>query len=192
MPHLTPTEFLTGILVVTTAIYAWITFKIMKANKQIVGAMHEQREAEVRPYVTINVFTVPRNPIFYLRIANTGKTGANNVRLTLDRDFYPYGQTNAPSLKAITAFQQPIQQLPPGAEMVFGLAQGFVVLGNNVDEAVTPPVFSISATYSFGERTVSETTTIDLRPYKESKNEPSPAIDELEKIREALEKIANK
>ena len=112
--------------------------------------------------------------------------------LNLDRDFYQFGQKDRPSLREASAFQQPIEQLPPGAEMIFGLVQGFVVLGDDADKSVTPPVFSIDATYSYGKRTVSERTTIDLRPYKESMDPPSAIVDELKKIREQLQIIAKK
>ena len=76
--------------------------------------------------------------------------------------------------------------------MIFGLAQGFVVLGSHSDPSVTPPVFSINATYSYGEKRVSETTTIDLRPYGESMDPPSAIAEELKKIREQLETIAKR
>ena len=61
---------------------------------------------------------------------------------------------------------------------------------NATSDDVTPAVFSIRATYSFGEKTFSETTTIDLRPYSDGML-PAPAdVEELKKIREQLEKIA--
>ena len=176
-------DVLTALLVGITGFYAWVTYKMLTALQQ-------QAEAVTRPYLTINVFSEPNGVIFYLRIANTGKTGASNVRLTLDRDFYQFGQKDRPSLREASVFQQPIEQLPPGAEMIFGLVQGFVVLGDDADKSVTPPVFSIDAKYSYGKKTVSERTTIDLRPYKESMDPPSAIVDELEKIRKQLEKIS--
>ena len=112
------------------------------------------------------------------------------MRLTLDRDFYQLGQKGMPNLREASVFQQPIEQLPPGAEMIFALAQAFVVLDDEADQSVTPQMFSISATYSYGEKHVSEMTTIDLRPYKASMHPPSVIADELQKIREQLEKVA--
>lgn len=185
-------EVLTGALVLITGFYAWVTYHIMVANRRTLETMNLQAEAISRPYVEINVFSVPNSVIFHLRIANTGKTGASDVRLTLDRDFHQYGQKNRPSLRQATVFQQPIEQLPPGAEMIFGLAQAFVVLGDEADAAVTPPVFSITAEYSFAGKRVVERTTIDLRPYKESMDRPSAVADELKKIREQLEKLVSK
>jgi hypothetical protein len=183
---------LTAALVAVTGFYAWVTFRIMGANERVVAAMQQQAEAEGRPYLTVNVFSIPKGVVFYLRIANTGRTAANDVRLTLDRDFYQYGQKSHPSLRSATAFQQPIEQLPPGSELVFGLAQGFVVLGKDADPAITPPVFTITATYSYGSKTVTERTTIDLRPYGESMDPPSAVVDELERIRKEIEKLGKK
>ena len=178
-------EWLTSLLVLITGYYAWVTHKMLTTVQQ-------QSEAVARPYLTINVFSEPHGVLYYLRIANTGRTGASNVRLTLDRDFYQLGQKHMPNLREASAFQQPIEQLPPGAEIVFGLAEGFVVLDDKADQSVTPLIFSINATYSYGEKTVSEMTTIDFRPYKASMHPPSVIADELKNIREQLEKIAKK
>ena len=86
--------------------------------------MQQQSEAITRPYLTINVFSEPHGVLYYLRIANTGKTVASNVRLTLDRDFYQLGQKHMPNLREASVFQQPIEQLPPGAEMNLRLGSG--------------------------------------------------------------------
>ena len=179
------TILLTTVLVGITGYYAWVTHRMLTT-------MQQQSEAITRPYLTINVFSEPHGVLYYLRIANTGKTVASNVRLTLDRDFYQLGQKHMPNLREASVFQQPIEQLPPGAEMIFGLAPAHVVLNDKADQSVTPRVFSISATYSFGEKSIFETTTIDLQPYKESMHPPSVIADELKKIREQLEEIVRK
>ena len=179
------TILLTTVLVSITGYYAMVTHKMFKI-------MQQQSEAITRPYLTINVFSEPHGVLYYLRIANTGRTGASDVRLTLDRDFYQLGQKHMPNLREASVFRQPIEQLPPGAEMIFGLAPAFVVLDDKADQSVTPQIFSIHATYSYGEKPVSEMTTIDLRPYKASMHPPSVIADELQQIREQLEKVAAK
>jgi hypothetical protein len=66
---------------------------------------------------------------------------------------------------------------------------GLVVLNATSDD-LTPAVFSIEATYSFGEKAFSETTTINLRPNSDGML-PAPAdVEELKRIREQLEQIA--
>lgn len=185
-------ELLTSALVLITGFYAWVTFRIMRANERTVASVREQTEALNRPYVTITVLTVPDSPVFYLKIANTGRTGAGNVRLQMDRDFYQYGRKDGRNLRSLAAFQQPIDQLPPGSEIVFALAQAFVVFGKDADPTITPQVFEVRASYRYGATEVDEKTIIDLRPYFLSVDKPDRMIDVLQAIRKELEKIAKK
>ena len=185
-------ELLTAALVAITGFYAWVTFRIMKANEEIVSATRDQIEAMTRPYVNVGLLTVPNSHLFYLRLANSGKTGARNLRLALDRDFFQYGRKDGTNLREVVAFREPIQQLSPGSEIVFGLAMGPQLVGEHLNAALTPPVFSISATYSYGEKTITEETTIDVRPYRDSMRPPSAVATELQGVREQLEKIAQK
>jgi hypothetical protein len=70
-------EVLTGILVVITGFYAYVTFRILKVNRDAVAAVREQIESSLRPYVTVKLI-LEQFPIFHLRVANDGKTSANN------------------------------------------------------------------------------------------------------------------
>jgi hypothetical protein len=184
-------ELLTAVLVAITAFYAWATFRILQANEKVVSIMREQSEALSRPYVSINTFLVPKSSVVYLRICNIGKTAAIKLRLELDRDFYKYGQSDERrNLAGHSAFQDTIDCFPPNAELVFALAQGFVIFGSNSDPNVTPPSFSIKATYSYAQKTVTEVTSVDLKPYLYSQPEPSPLLDRLEGIEKAIGKIS--
>ena len=185
-------EGLTGALVLITGFYAYVTFRIMVANERIVSTMREQTESLTRPYVVVAVMTVPDSPVFYLRVANTGRTGAENVRLIMDRDFFQYGRKDGRNLRTLAAFQQPIDQLAPGSEIIFGLAQAFVVFAQDADSAITPSVFEIAATYRYSDKQVHEKTIIDLRPYYLSIDRPDPLVDELKGIKEQLEKLVKK
>ena len=98
------TILLTTVLVSITGYYAMVTHKMFKV-------MQQQSEAITRPYLTINVFSEPHGVLYYLRITNTGRTGASDVRLTLDRDFYELGQKHMPNLREASVFRQPIEQL---------------------------------------------------------------------------------
>lgn len=186
-------EVLTACLVIITAFYAWATYHILKANKAVVALMSEQSEALTRPYVTVSVFLMPDSPIFTLRIANTGKTQAKDLRLTLDRDFQKYGRISPDSnLSSFVAFNEKIDSFPPGAELYFDLAQSFVIFGENTDKNSTPTVFTISSEYSYGNKTVTEKNTIDLRPYYMSNLPDNPYLDELKKLRESIDKAGDK
>lgn len=46
-------EFLTALLVIITAFYAWVTYKMLKANERVVETMRNEFEAMQRPYITM-------------------------------------------------------------------------------------------------------------------------------------------
>jgi len=112
------------------------------------------------------------------------------LRLTLDRDFFQWGETSGPdnNIRTRNAFSLPIDSFPPDTELLFALGQGWVLFGENANPAVTPLQFNITATYEFFGKKVEEITRIDRRPYLGTEGEHDPIVEELEKIRKALEK----
>jgi len=183
-------EFLTALLVVITGFYAWVTYRILKANELVVGAMREQSEATYRPYVTITLFLEPDNPIFYLRIANRGKTSATDLRLAIDRSFFKFGERSERNdLASFAAFNQPIDSLPPESEIVFGLAQGFVVFAEGADPTTCPSTFTVTAGYKFGAKQVEERHVIDLKPYLHADVPQDSLIRKLKAINDSLGKL---
>jgi hypothetical protein len=184
-------EILTTLLVAITGFYAWATCRILRANEQVVSVMQEQSEAINRPYIAVSTFLVPRSVMIYLKIENIGKTAAQVLHLTLDRDFYKFGRRGEEdNLATFSAFTQPIKTFPPGAQLVFPLAQAFVVFGEGANSEATPRVFNVHATYSYLQRTVTETTTIDLNPYLKSQPEPDPMLDKLDAMVKSLDTMA--
>lgn len=186
---MTTIDYLTAILVFVTSIYSYLTYKMAKASEASVQAVREQSEAMLRPYVNVSPFVRPHTTILYLRIENTGKTGAENLRISMDKDFFQFGKAKQPdhNLRTKAAFVDTIQSLPPGGSLVFALAQGFVIFGPGADATVVPQQFSVTATYNFAGKQVTETHRIDLRPYIGSEGEHDPVVDELEKLRKVAE-----
>ncbi|WP_211003907.1 hypothetical protein [Rhodanobacter sp. B2A1Ga4] len=182
-------EVLTGLLVLITGFYAWVTFKMLRANERVVAAMSEQTEAAYRPYVTVTPFLEPDNPIFYLRIANVGKTAALDLRLTLDKSFFKFGQP-AKDIAKFSVFTNQIDAFPAGSEIVFALAQSFVVFVNDGNNPQCPTTFSVGAQYRHGAKAVDETHLIDLRPYLNADVPQDPYVRKLKDINETLAKIA--
>lgn len=184
------TEFLTALLVIITGFYAWVTYRILKANERVVEAMREQSEATYRPYVTVSPFLEPDNPIFFLRIANLGKTAATDLRLDIDRSFFKFGERSERNdLASFAAFNEPIDSLPPDSEIVFGLAQGFVVFAEGADPTTCPPTFAVTASYKFGTRQVEERHIIDLKPYLHADVPQDPVIRKLRAINDSIDKL---
>lgn len=141
-------EILTAILVVITGIYAWFTFRILKANEKVVEQMRSQQEAMYRPYISVSPVVYPENPIVILKIKNSGLTAAHNLRLSLDKDFYKFGKKEEENnLRSLTAFKKPIDSFVPGAEIFFYLAQSFVIFGKKADPNLTPTSFTVTAEY---------------------------------------------
>ncbi len=183
-------EILTGILAFITAIYAYLTYRMAVASEASVKAITAQSEAMSRPYVTVAPFVRPHTDILYLRIQNSGRTSAENVSLCLDKDFFQFGETNRPdrNLRKIVAFSEPMDSMPPGFELLFALAQGPSLFGANAKPEAVPTQFAITATYGFSGKRVEEVTRIDLRPYIGSEGEREPIVEELERIRNVLQK----
>lgn len=182
-------EYITGILAFITAIYAYLTHRMAKAAEASVDAMHAQNDALTRPYITIAPFVRPHTPFLYLRIENTGRTAADNVRFTLDRDFFQFGETKNPkkNLRNMSAFQKPIDSMAPGFRLNFALGQGWVIFGEDADPSVTPDRFTITANYEYSGKSVEESHLVDLQPYIGTEGDHDAVVEELEKIRKALE-----
>jgi hypothetical protein len=177
-------EILTAALVLITGFYAWATYKILRANERVVEVMHEQAEAMTRPYVSVSVFLEIDNPIFYLRVVNTGKTSAINLKLSMDKPF--------DRLADKSTFNEMIQSFPPGSELIFLLAQSFVIFAENADTNKMPTCFNVTAEYSFGGRRVRESNIIDLKPYMGSNIPQNAYVRKLVDINESIQTIAKK
>jgi hypothetical protein len=182
-------EYLTAILVFVTAIYTYLTHRMAKVSEASVDAMREQSEAMLRPYITASPFIRAHTPLLYLRIKNTGRMGAQNLRLTLDRDFFQFGEKDVAdkNLRIKSAFSTPIDSFPPETELIFALGQGWVLFGENAQPDVSPTQFNVTATYEFLGKKVEEVNRIDLRPYMGSEGERNPVVEELEQIRKVME-----
>ena len=206
--RITMTEILTSLLVLITGFYAWVTYRILRANEQVLSVMNQQVEtmreqagvmqaqtealrqqtdALMRPYITIKTYLVRGSKTIYLNITNAGKSAAENLRLKPDRDFHRFGDaTENKNLANLNAFQNTIDCFPPSSQLTFSLAQGIHLFSEGADPNRTPPTFSIKAIYSYGDKTYDETTIIDLRQYLNTEPEPNPLIDQLKEIKEVL------
>ena len=63
-----------------------------------------------------------------------------------------------------------------------------MIFGEDSQPEITPPQFNVTASYKFRGKQIEETNRIDLRPYIGSEGGRDPVVEELEKIREVLEK----
>lgn len=185
---MTMLELLTLVLVSITAFYAWSNFRILKANENVVSVMQAQHESMTRPYIIVRAFTDPGNPIIFLEIRNTGLTAATDLRLTLDRDFYQFGERppQGRNLTDANAFQYPIESFPPGATLNFYLATGQNIFGEGANQDLTPGLFKVTARYSYTGKTVTEATAIDLKQFLGTRLDETELTQNLKEIKKAL------
>jgi len=185
-------EYLTAILVFITAIYAYLTYRMAKTSEASVEEMRQQSEATMRPYIVVAPFVRPHTPLLYLRIVNTGKNTAHNLKLSIDKDFFQFGETQSDkNLRNKSAFTVPMDSFPPNTELIFALAQGWILFEGTGKPDICPTQFTITAQYEFSSKQVVEKHHIDLRGYLGSEGERDPLVEELEKIRKVMEKNKN-
>jgi hypothetical protein len=111
------------------------------------------------------------------------------LRLTLDKDFYQHAdKRESQNLAKLPAFTQTIECLAPGVKLQFILGVGHKVLGEGVEDSC-PKVFAVQASYSFAGATYAEATTVDLRPLMHTTVIHDPVAEEVEKLRQSLEKL---
>lgn len=163
------------------------TFQILRANRQTVEIMKEQVLSTTRPYVQVSPWIRSGSTMLMLTIRNSGASAAQNLKLTIDRDFFFNAeQIESKNLRSYTAFAQTIQSLPPKAELSFHLGLGHVIF-SNVERC--PRQFTVSANYEFDGCEVTETSTVDLQPFMYSAKPIDPIVEQLEKLNQNIASI---
>ena len=168
-------EILTGLLVILTGVYAFLTYFILQA-------MREQQNAQVRPYVTFDI--VPHDPFLEALITNTGKTAALGVSVSLKPNIEVelLDERRIPNVSSKT-----IELLAPGRTID-------EFFGDFEQVAKQNPALRFSGTVSYNDlsgRNYSEPFTIDLN-YAEIRgliSKPDVA-EELKKLNENFRDLA--
>lgn len=185
-------EWLTLSNVLLTAVFAGLTFFILRANRAAVAAMRDQMADQNRPFVAVTVQVRMGTPVIQLLVRNLGRSPAQNLRLHIDRDFFQFGEKGeGRNLAKQSAFSQPIDCLPPMAELLFDLGVGHQIFAGSADQTVCPHTFSVSADYEHGKSRYSDKTNIDLRPYLGTSVSHHPVVEELEQVRKSIDKLSS-
>ena len=184
-------KWLTLANVLLTAMFAGLTFFILRANRAAVGAMREQMADQNRPFVAVTVQVRMGTPVIQLLIKNVGRSPAQNLRLRLDRDFFQFGEKGENrNLAKQSAFSQSIDCLPPMSELLFDLGMGFEIFASGADPTICPHTFEMSAEYEYGKNKYSEKTHVDLRPYMGTSVPRHPVVEELERVRKSIDNLS--
>lgn len=191
LPILTNTDWLTLALVVVTAFYAWATLKILRANEAMVSTMRDQQNAAMRPYILVSTSVRTGTQLLYLSIKNVGKTAALGLKLSPDKSFYQLGEKREErNIANSAAFSRVIDSLPPDGQFLFLLGHGPTLYGSSNTEELSPLLFQVTAKYMSGSESISETSTVDLRPYNNTDIPHDPIVEELGKLREEFVKLS--
>ena len=183
-------EWLTLANVVLTAVFAGLTVFILRANRAAVSAMREQMADQNRPFVAVTVQMRMGSSIIQLLIKSVGKSPAQNLRLSIDRDFFQFGEKDENrNLAKQSAFSQAIDCLPPMSELLFDLGAGPSLYGTQADQAVCPHTFEVTADYEYGKSKYREKTHVDLRPYLGTSVPHHPVVEGLELVRKSIDNL---
>lgn len=183
-------EWLTLANVLLTATFAGLTFFILRANRAAVGAMREQMADQNRPFVVVTVQVRIGTSVIQLLVRNVGRSPAQNLRLSLDRDFFQFGEKcEGRNLAKQSAFSQPIDSLPPMSELLFDLGAGFKIFEGGADPTICPHTFEVAAEYDYGKNKYSEKNHVDLRPYIDASVQHHPVVEELERVRKSIDSL---
>ena len=172
----------TGLLMVLlTFIYVVCTVIMLLQFK-------EQAWMANRAYVVVRL-TFRHKMLLMLELANEGKSPAQVLKLSLDRDVYEGGDTKK-RLNDMPLFSETYQTVPPGGRYFHYLWPG----GAKVGTELFPKEFKVTASYESLGRPVREETTLHPFLYAEY---PSLAPEEsleklagcLEETKKTLEKI---
>jgi len=162
----------TVILTIITGYYAFQTYRLVNLNEKMV-------ESQIRPYISITPYTW--DCIVALLIKNLGKSAAQNVRFSLDKDVPQFDGKK--KLNEFNLFKDPIASFPSGAEYHVDIAQSFVIL-NPANKF--PTQFTIRCNYEFHGKPHQEDYCIDLKSYDNTSYPRNALVDEIKKFREEL------
>lgn len=147
------TVFTFGLLLVT-GIYAWLTYKLVQAS--------EQQAWEIsRPRVVVALQSNQGGQFLLLHIENTGLTGAENLRLSVDRPVrQQFGANN--DITAAPIFQDGLKLFQPRLPIRLGLGVAHAYLNEGVDRNQHPLSFTVTAEYSGAGRRLQEVFPIEV------------------------------
>jgi hypothetical protein len=188
MSSVAATNWLTVCLVVVNVLYCYFTYKIVQKNSDMVAQMKAQYESFIAPVISVTI-QLKQTVVVCLKVKNNGHSAAKNLHLSLDKDFYQFGVfEEAKNMRNFLAFQQTIPSFSPGEEIFFPMSQGFN-LGKSVeDRIITPYEFTVGVRYEFAGQPVNQQHEVNLQAYLQSQQDRSEMLEELEKIRQVLEK----
>ncbi|MBN9405693.1 MAG: hypothetical protein J0I00_09745 [Burkholderiales bacterium] len=188
-----PTDWLTLALVIITGGYAWITWRISKANQATVDEMRLQYAAAMSPHIQVTPNLDDSSRCIIIQIENCGKTAANDLELIIKPEIGDADTPELAALRILPAFSRPIQTFAPSSKLRFIVDRRPSLL-DGVNGAAGAK-FIITANYSTTTDRISKDFLVDTEPFLHSDPNFNPnarALQDLKfELRDGLREIAN-
>ncbi len=186
-------DYLTATLALITAIYAFITHRILIANQKAVKVMERQIEESTRPYVLAHAYTPMGSQSFELQITNLGKSVAYDVSLKLDKEIYIGGVVkNESKFSELPIFRDGMPSMAPGFKISFYLGTSFKVLSGDENQVKSPKEFKITISYRNGRgRKYEDFFNVNIGVFEQSAIHYPDGTQSLKKIADMISKIEN-
>jgi hypothetical protein len=178
------------LLAAITAYYAFLTQKLLAANRESLSLAERQMEAQSRPYIEVSPLVREGSSMFQLRISNSGKSSANNLRLTIAPDFYRlHNKSENNHLQRLYPFSENIDSFGPALELVIDLGVSYQFFQGPENDAVSPPRFTVHASYSSESNRYDETTVVDLNIFRGSSAAAVGSVQELKEMNKEIGRL---
>lgn len=146
--------FLTFGLLLATWIYAWLTWRLVRAS--------EAQSWEIaRPRVLVSLQTTQGGQYMVLQIENLGLLPANDLKIEIDRPLFSQ-VAGKQDIREIPLFKHGLSSLFPRTRIRIGLGVAFNYLKEDVDRMKHPLAFEIRAHYSSPGKEIFDTFPIDV------------------------------
>ena len=170
------------IMAIMSTLLVFITFAYVVFTKRMVKEMQITREADLRPYIIVDILLSGRK--FNLIIKNNGKTAAQKVRFSLNKNVETMWKRK---LNEMLIFREGVSFFSPGKEFIISLGPDTLFFGKDTEGSKYPKDFTIITEYIyFNKIKATETTTINLEEYLYSRPYPSELMKSIENMGSAI------
>jgi len=176
-------------LAAITLLYACLTYRLVTLSQDTLSDARLQSQRDNRPYIDVVALQREGAALFQLRIGNTGRNAAKNVKLSLSKQFYRYHQIKEENLlQNKHPFKETITRFSPKLELVLDLGATYKFF-QDLDSVTTPLDFEVRAQYEWEDLHFDEITPIDIRVFAGSSAAASGVLQEYKDINKQLEEI---
>jgi len=185
-----PAILLSSVNAIAVIALSFFTYSYMKATEVMAAEMKATRDMDFefrhKPKVVVD-FRISYSGMLYIEVVNEGNGAARNISFR----FEPELRSTSHDCKDFPALQEGIRYLASKKRLTFFFDSSFKFLPSSSARDFT--VFSQYEWDIEGKPKIEETYPLQLSPYLKtdlsSYKDESTLIDEVEKIRNALEKI---